>query len=270
MIRAGVVGSPIGHSLSPVIHGAWLKAAGVDGCYNPYEPNQGLADFIQARRHELFGLNVTIPFKLDALAVSDTASERAKRAGASNLILFAENGSIHADNTDGEGLLAAFVEQAQGFDPAAGAVTILGAGGAARGAAAAFIEAGCPQVRIVNRSADKAWALCDRLGARVCVSDDLEGVVAVINATSLGLNGGDGPALDFTALPIGAVVMDMVYRPLETSFLARARAAGHRTVDGLAMLIGQARPSFAALFGQPPPAAVDVRVRCLAELERKP
>jgi shikimate dehydrogenase len=99
------------------------------------------------------------------------------------------------------------------------------------------------------------------------VSDRLEDVTAVINATSLGLNGGEGPALDLAALPKSAVVMDMVYRPLETEFLARARAAGHRTVDGLAMLIGQARPSFAALFGQPPPGDVDVRSLCLAALE---
>ena len=109
--------------------------------------------------------------------------------------------------------------------------------------------------------------LCDVLDGRVVVSDRLEDVTAVINATSLGMNGGEGPALNLTALSSAAVVMDMVYHPLETQFLTRARAAGHRTVDGLAMLIGQARPSFAALFGQPPPTNIDVRALCIAELE---
>jgi shikimate dehydrogenase len=270
MIRAGVVGSPIGHSLSPVIHGAWLVAAGIDGRYDAYKPNGSVQDFIRARRTEFSGLNVTLPFKLDALALANDAAARATASGAANLLLFKAGGSILADNTDGEGLLAAFAEQAPGFDPAAGPVTILGAGGAARGAAAAFIDAGAPEVRIVNRSNDKALALCDLLGGRVVVSDRVEDVTAVINATALGLSGGEGPALNLTDLPPTAVVMDMVYRPLETRFLARARAAGHRTVDGLAMLIGQARPSFAALFGQPPPAHVDVRALCIAALEADP
>jgi shikimate dehydrogenase len=269
-MRAGVVGSPIGHSLSPVIHRAWLAAAGILGRYDAYEPDRGFKAFIQAHRGDLSGLNVTIPFKLDALAIADEATPRAHRAGAANLLTFTPNGSIVADNTDGEGLLAAFAEQAPGFDPAAGPATILGAGGAGRGAAAAFIDAGAPEVRLINRSSDKARILCDFLGERAVVSDNIEDVTAVINATPLGLNGGEGPPLDFAALPKSAVVMDMVYRPLETEFLARARAAGHRTVDGLTMLIGQARPSFAALFGQSPPAHVDVRALCLAALERNP
>ena len=267
MMRAGVVGSPIGHSLSPVIHNAWLAATGIDGRYGAFEPDRGFADFIRSGIDGLSGLNVTIPFKLDALAIADETTARAARAGAANLLVFGAGGSISADNTDGEGLLTAFAEQAPGFVPTAGPVTILGAGGAARGAAAAFIDADAPEVRIVNRSGDKAWALRDLLGDRVVVSDSLDDVTAVINATSLGLNGGAGPTLDLAALPTSAVVMDMVYRPLETAFLARARAAGHRTVDGLAMLIGQARPSFAALFGQPPSAHVDVRAGCLAALE---
>ena len=267
MIEAGVVGSPIGHSLSPLIHRAWLRAARIDGRYEAYEPQAGWTAFIDEHRASLSGLNVTIPFKLGALAVADAASARARRVGAANLLVIRPGGSILADNTDGEGLLAAFAEQAPGFDPAAGPVVILGAGGAARGAAAAFIDAGAPEVRIVNRSADKARALCDRLQDRVVVSDRLDDANAVINATSLGLNGGAGPVLNFDALPKAAVVMDMIYRPLETDFLARARGAGHRTVDGLAMLIGQARPSFKALFGREPPAHVDVRALCLAELE---
>lgn len=261
-----MVGSPIGHSLSPLIHRAWLQAARIDGRYEAYQPQAGWMAFIDEHRAGLSGLNVTIPFKLDALAMADQATARARRAGAANLLIFTP-GSVSADNTDGEGLMAALAEQAPGFDATTGPVVIFGAGGAARGAAAALLDAGSPEVRLVNRSADKAWALCELLGGRVVVSRQLDDAVLVINATSLGLGGGEGPSLDVAALPKAAVVMDMVYRPLETPFLRRARAAGHRGVDGLAMLIGQARPSFAALFGRDPPADVDVRALCLAALE---
>ena len=123
MIRAGVVGSPIGHSLSPVIHRAWLRAARIDGRYDAYGPDGSVEEFIRARSAELSGLNVTIPFKLDALALATEATVRATAAGAANLLVFGRNGSILADNTDGEGLLAALTEQTPGFDPAAGPVT---------------------------------------------------------------------------------------------------------------------------------------------------
>ena len=269
MIRAGVIGSPVAHSLSPLIHNAWLRAAGIDGRYEAYEPKSGLADVLGGVLKDWKGFNVTIPFKIDALALVDRVSARARAAGAANLV-WRGDGEVHADNTDGVGLLAAFAEQAPGFDPAAGPVVILGAGGAARGAAAAFLEAGAPAVRIVNRSTDKAEALRLMLGDRVTVSDDFDDANAVINATSLGLNGGAGPPIDLARLPRAAVVMDMVYRPLETQLLAHARSAGLRVVDGLAMLIGQARPSFATLFGQDPPGEVDARSLCLAALGVKP
>ena len=269
MIRAGVVGSPIAHSLSPLIHTAWLKAAAIEGRYDSFELKHALADFFHDGFADLKGLNVTIPFKVDVLSLVDRVSERARRAGAANLV-WHEHGAVVADNTDGTGLLAAFTEQAPGFRPAAGPVVILGAGGAARGAAAAFIGAGAPEVRIVNRSPAKASALCEQLGGRAVMSAEFGDAAAVINATSLGLGGGDGPAIDLDCLPATTVVMDMVYRPLETRFLADARARGHRTVDGLAMLIGQARPSFATLFEEEPPTHVDVRALCVAALERTP
>jgi shikimate dehydrogenase len=142
---------------------------------------------------------------------------------------------------------------------------ILGAGGAARGAAAALAEAGAPEIRLVNRTIARAEALAAALGGPCRVSGHehaFDGARLIINATTLGLGGGEGPAADFDP---GAVVLDMVYRPLRTRFLQRAAAAGCVTVDGLAMLIGQAAPSFAAFFGRPPPP-IDVRALCLAVL----
>ncbi len=272
---AGVVGNPIAHSLSPVIHSAWIRAAKLDAVYFSAEPGRGeFVEFVRNPRPERLGradfrgLNVTAPFKGEALAIADLASRRARRAGAANLLIFETGGSIRADNTDGEGLLAAFAEQAPGFDPAVGPVVILGAGGAARGAVAAFLDAGAPSVRLVNRSVDRAAALAAEFGERVSVTRPqalpaaLAGANAIINAT---------PAnpeipLEYAAAP--TVVMDMVYRPLDTPLLIAARALGLRTVDGLAMLIGQARPSFTAFFGLAPPD-IDVRAEALDFLARE-
>ena len=273
-IVAGVVGAPVAHSLSPLIHNAWLEAAGLDGVYVAVSPAEDrFAGLIEALRYGVFrGLNVTAPFKQTALAAADRSSVRARRAGSANLLVFHADGSIEADNTDGEGVLAAFAAQAPNFLAAAGPMVILGAGGAARGAAAAFLEAGAPEVRIVNRTFARAAALCELLGAkaRPFALVDAPGALAtgsaVVNATVLGLGGGEGPEAGLLDLQPSAVVMDMNYRPLRTRFLQRAAALGHVTVDGLAMLIGQAAPSFQALFGQPPPA-IDVRGLAIRAME---
>ena len=268
---AGVVGNPITHSMSPVLHNAWLAAAGIDGVYVPLQVDElGFADFVNGlRASSLSGLNVTVPFKEQALKLAHDAHPRARRAQAANVLVFDEHGTIWADNTDGLGLLAAFAEQAPGFDPASGPVVILGAGGGARGAAGAFLDAGCRDVRIVNRTLKRAEALAADLGVRAFDLGDAEAVfrdaAAVINATSAGLA---GAAIDLPldATPEGCVIMDMTYKPLVTPFLAEAVVLGRPTVDGLAMLIGQAIPSFEAFFGQAPPADLDVRALALKTL----
>jgi shikimate dehydrogenase len=266
---AGVVGAPVAHSLSPLIHNAWLEAAGIDGVYVAFAPREDRFTAFAAglAGGAVRGLNVTVPFKEAALRLADDASAAARRAGAANLLVFEADGRIRADNTDGAGLIAALAEQAPGFDVLSGPVVMLGAGGAARGAAAALLDAGAPEVRLINRTADRAIALAATLGAGARVVEPSAGAFAdaalVVNATTLGLNGGAGADVPFERT--GAVVMDMVYRPLRTEFLRRAVVAGRATVDGLAMLIGQARPSFEALFGAPPPD-IDVRSVCIAAL----
>ena len=190
-IVAGVVGAPVAHSLSPAIHNAWLAAAGIDAVYVAFSPPaERFEAFAQGLRGgAVRGLNVTAPFKAAALGVADRASDRARRAGAANLLIFGPDGQIAADNTDGEGLLAAFAEQAPGFDPAAGPLVLFGAGGAARAAAAAFVDAGAPEIRVVNRSEDRARALAGLIGpkarafAAARAGDALAEANAVINAT---------------------------------------------------------------------------------------
>ncbi len=273
-VVAGVVGAPVRHSLSPLIHNAWLAKAELDAVYVAFEPKQGtFANFANGLRGGIIrGLNVTAPFKEMALSLADDCSPRAMRAGAANLLVFQSDGSVKADNTDGEGLLHAFRATIEAFEPATGPVLVLGAGGAARGAVAAFLDAGAPQIRILNRTFDRAEQLAGLFGDRAQafhprdMDTALAGVRIVINATPLGLGDATLQTLPFERLEAECTVMDMVYRPLHTSFLEQARQRGLRTVDGLWMLIGQAIPSFQALFGRPPPD-IDIRALALASLE---
>jgi len=253
----GVAGQPIGHSLSPLIHGAWIAAAGLDARYEAFEPADedafaALAERVRAG--ELTGLNVTAPFKEAAFALADGVSDTARRCGSANLLV-RRGAGLWADSTDGRGLLAALAEQAPGLDLAEAPVVVLGAGGAARAAVAALIEARA-QVTVVNRSQNRAKALAADLGAMVGGAEAVRDARLIVNALSV------QPELDMTALRPDAVLMDMSYRPVVTPFLTAGRARGLTTVDGLAMLIGQARPSFEAFFGVAPPA-VDVRTLAL-------
>ena len=273
-VVAGVVGRPVAHSLSPAIHNAWLAAAGIDGVYVPFAPDaMGFRRLAEGfRGGAVRGVNVTVPFKEEALAAADRASEAARLAGAANLLLFEPDGRIYADNTDGVGLLRAFAIQAPAWEVENGPVTVLGAGGAARGAAAALLLAGAPQVFIVNRTLSKARAIATALGRKVSALPIPHAIgalsvsTAVINATSAGLDGAPGLDVPLDATQDRTVVMDMVYKPLITPFLQQARDLGRPIVDGLEMLIRQAEPSFDAFFGRPPPADVDVRKLALERL----
>ena len=259
---AGIAGQPVAHSLSPVIHNAWLQAGDIDGAYMPFAPRDaaGFDALVAAGRAGLVqGLNVTAPFKEQAFALADEASQAAQTTGSANILVF-DNGRVLADSSDGVGVLYALAEQAPELTLKGAVVVMLGAGGAARAGAGALIEAGA-QIRILNRSRDRAEALAADLGPSVTVADEaaLAEADLVINALSV------PPSIDLSALKPGAVVMDMTYKPVVTPFLAAARARGLTTVDGLAMLIGQATPSFSALFRRPPPP-LDLRALLLAYL----
>lgn len=266
-IRAGVAGWPIDHSLSPVLHGAWIEAAGLDAVYGRHGPDSPAAFAAlldQGRAGALRGLNVTAPYKEQAFEAADTATPAARLAGSANLLVF-QDGRIHADSTDGEGLMRALREQAPGLEMAGRAAVILGAGGAARAAAGALVGAGA-LLRIVNRTPARAERLAADLNTPgktpvtvASVPEALAGAALVVNALSA------PPDLDVGLLDDGAVVMDMTYRPLVTPLLAAARARGLVGVDGLAMLIGQARPSFEAFFGVTAPT-LDPRPLLLARL----
>jgi len=263
-IRAGVAGWPIAHSLSPMIHGAWIRAAGLDADYTAFGPESDdqFRDLVrEVRQDTLRGLNVTAPWKEIALALADEVSDTARACGSANL-LWQDKGVLRADSTDGHGLMAALAEQAPALQGSGQVAVVLGAGGAARAAVHALGQV-FAEVRIINRTPARAEALIAAVQpctpARLHLGDELSDVALVVNALSV------PPELDLTALASDAVLMDMTYRPLMTGFLRAGADRGHTVVDGLAMLIGQARPSFATLFGVTPPD-VDVRAEALRVL----
>jgi shikimate dehydrogenase len=275
---AGVVGAPVRQSLSPLIHNAWIQALSLDAVYVPFElAPDGFEAFVAGLRGgSVRGLNVTIPFKERALALADFADQAATSAGAANLLVFHDNGRVEARNTDGLGVIAALAEFAPTLDLQAASVVVLGAGGAARGAVPALLAAGAGEVVIVNRTVDRAHALAAQFGARVRgmgldkIGEALTSAGLILNATSGGMNDQDHLNLPLELAPRAAVVMDMVYKPLRTSLLLHAERLSLQTVDGLAMLIGQAKPSFEAFFGLGPPAGVDVRALALQALGERP
>ncbi len=264
---AGVTGWPVAHSRSPLLHGTWIARHGLDAAYVPLPIAP--ADFAAAVRGlaaaGFRGMNVTIPHKEAAFAVCDEVLPRAHRAGAVNTLVF-RAGRIIGDCTDGFGFLASL----PGTDPKRGPAVILGAGGAARAIAAALLDAGCPHLTLVNRTPERAEALARALGGNIHVSTTppLEGATLLVNTTSLGMAGQPPLELDLAPLPDHAVVADIVYVPLETKLLAAARARGLTGVDGLGMLLHQARPGFEAWFGVAP--VVDDELRRIVAADIPP
>ena len=264
---AGVIGHPIAHSRSPALHGYWLRRYGVKGHYIPMDvaPADLESTIRLLPKIGFVGLNVTIPHKEAILKIADVISDRAALIGAANTLIFRKDGKIHADNTDGAGFVANLRQNAPGWNPAAGPAAVLGAGGASRAVVAALIEVGAPEIRIANRSRARADALRADFGAKVSVyewvqaANMLEGAASVINTTSLGMAGKPDFRVPLDALHPGAVVNDLVYNPLKTSFLIEAESRGATVVDGLGMLLHQAAPGFERWFGPTP--AVDEETR---------
>ncbi|MCO5127422.1 MAG: shikimate dehydrogenase, partial [Rhodobacteraceae bacterium] len=254
---AGVIGSPIAHSKSPLLHGHWLKTYGIAGYYIPMDVAQAdLKEVLHALpRAGFVGLNVTIPHKETVLALADIVTDRAALIGAANTLIFRADGKIHADNTDGHGFIANLRQNAPKWRPAAGPAAVIGAGGAARAVVTALLDAGAPEVRITNRTRARADVLRSEFGARVVVYDwvqagnMLEDAVTVVNTSSLGMVGKPDLRLPLDALSPDAVVNDLVYTPLRTAFLDAAADIGCVTVDGLGMLLHQAAPGFERWFG---------------------
>jgi shikimate dehydrogenase len=269
---AGVIGAPVAHSRSPALHGYWLRKYGIRGFYIPLEVAQAdLEEVLRAMPKMGFvGANVTIPHKETALRLADIVSDRAALIGAANTLIFRPDGKIHADNTDGYGFLENLRQGAPGWRADAGPCAVLGAGGAARAVVASLLEAGAEEIRLTNRTRNRAEALRAEFGTKVVTYDwvqagnALDGAATVVNTTSLGMVGKSEFRVPLDGLSPQAVVTDLVYTPLDTALLVRAREIGCRTVDGLGMLLHQAVPGFERWFGVKPEVDEALREAVLA------
>lgn len=276
---AGVIGWPIAHSRSPLLHRYWLQRHGIAGAYLPFAvaPGQVEAALRGLAALGMAGCNVTVPHKEAAAAVVDSCDAAARRLGAVNLVTVRPDGTLHGANTDGFGFLENLRERAPHWQAAAGAVVVLGAGGAARSVVGALLDAGVPEVRLLARTSARARRLAQELApspesGAITLPDwadpaaALAGATLLVNATSAGMDGRPPLALPLAALPAEAVVCDIVYTPLQTPLLRAAAARGLATVDGLGMLLHQARPSFAAWFGVMPEVTPELRALVTASL----
>lgn len=281
--HAAVLGWPISHSRSPLIHGTWIAEHSLDATYTAIavKPDDAPAWFTDFAKKGLVGANVTIPHKETALAACDHVAEHAARLGAVNT-LWLHDGRLHGTSTDGEGFMANLAEQVPHWasHPKADKALILGAGGAARAIVDALLASGVERIVLLNRSVDRADTLAahftHHFGRGRVVAGGLDAFTAhasnaglLVNTTALGMEGQPPLTITLDALADGATVADIVYTPLDTPLLISARERGHPTVDGLGMLLHQAVPGFERWFGVRPMVTPALRQRVLDDIREK-
>lgn len=263
--KAFVLGHPIAHSRSPLIHNYWLKAHGLAGSYEAIDLQPGtLATFLErVRTGELVGGNITVPLKEEAFAAVDRLTNTAKSIGAVNTV-YMEDHQLWGDNTDAYGFSANLAGNAPNWQKDHQAL-VLGAGGASRAVIKSLINAGFYKITVLNRTLAKAEELAAHFGPTV-FADSLDAfpLIAptadlIVNTSSLGMVGKDEITFDFSAAKKTTIVTDIVYVPLETGFLKSARNFGLKTVDGLGMLLHQAVPGFERWFGVRPKVTPELR-----------
>lgn len=257
---AGVMGWPVAHSRSPAIHNYWIRQHKLNGSYGlfPVQPNELEIAIRGLKALGLAGCNITIPHKTEAIKWMDWVEPIAKKMGAINTIVVTPNGDLHGFNNDGFGYLESLRQALPSWQANIGPIVILGAGGASRAIVVSLIEAGATEIRILNRTRSKADELCQEFGDPVTAYDwserheALSDAALLVNTTSQGMHGERELDIDLQELPTTALVSDIIYIPLETPLLEKARLRGNPTVNGLGMLLHQARPAFKAWFGVMP------------------
>jgi shikimate dehydrogenase len=278
---ACIVGWPVDHSRSPALHGFWLKQHRIAGHYGrlPVEPNRAALEELVAflrRTPNARGCNLTLPHKIEIMPLLDRIDPLAAHIGAVNTVIKQADGSLEGSNSDGFGFMEALRYNAPHWRAETGPVVVLGAGGAARAIVATLVDAGVPELRLVNRTksaaVDLGVAFTPDDGRQIVIDrwDDraqaLKDVTLLVNTTSLGMKGQPPLDLDLAQLPRMAAVYDIVYTPLETNLLAAARDRGNRCIDGLGMLLHQGRIGFEAWFGVKVDVSAEQRRAVAADL----
>jgi len=270
---AGVMGWPISHSRSPLLHGYWLRELNIDGAYLPFAVDPGNIE-VALRALPILGIsgvNLTVPHKELAMSVCDHIDSIGRRIGAVNTIVVNDDGTLSGTNTDAFGFLENLRAESA-WRASDGPALVLGAGGAARAIVAALIDDGIGEVRLANRTLLRAEALAAEFGRAVTtvpwdqINAAMDGAALLVNTSTLGMTGQLDLELDLHDLPDTAVVNDIVYSPLETTLLRKAKTRGNSVVDGLGMLLHQARPGFTAWFGKEPRVSDGLRAHILADL----
>ena len=256
-VLAGVMGNPVAHSRSPVIHNHWIAQYHLKGSYVllPVEP-ANLHDALRGLKALGFaGCNVTIPHKVEAMKAMDWLHPVAKQMGAINTIVVQPDGALHGFNNDGYGYIQCIKDAKPDWRADTGPITVLGAGGAARAIVLSLINEGAKEIRLINRTQEKAQALADEFGSSVKVlnwserNNALSNIAMLVNTTNQGMHGQPDLDIKLDDLPASALVSDAIYIPLETPLLVAAKGRGNKTVNGLGMLLNQARPAFEAWYG---------------------
>jgi shikimate dehydrogenase len=266
-LLAGVMGDPVMHSRSPKLHNYWLAKYGLTGAYVPLAiAREHLRAALRALPALGFsGCNLTIPHKEAALKIVNTVDPLARRIGAVNCVVVAADGSLEGQNHDAFGYIESVREAQPSWRADAGPIVVIGAGGGARAVLVGLIDQGAREIRLVNRTLTRAEALAHELGGAITALSwvererALDGAAMLVNATNQGMVGAPPLDLALDRLPVSALVSDIVYIPRETALIAAARKRGNPRVNGLGMLLHQARPAFRAWFGIMPEVTPELR-----------
>jgi shikimate dehydrogenase len=262
---AGVCGWPIHHSLSPVLHGYWLKEMGISGAYVPFavKPQKAIEAFRSLKQTSISGVNVTLPLKEAAFKAADVATEEAQKLGVANC-LYKSRGQLVAHNTDLEGFIAPLIAKCGVSQLQKGSVLVIGAGGASRAVLGALLSLGVPEICLINRTDIKAEDLAEQVNVPSLYAlpwaqrqEAVSRADLIINSSAAGMTGKPDLDISLDDGRVGGLVYDLVYTPRVTSFMKSAKASGMETLGGLEMLIAQARPSFKLFFGKAPPLNLD-------------
>ena len=266
-LLAGVMGWPVMHSRSPMLHNYWFKKHGLAGTYVPLAIRPEHLSAALRGLHPLgfAGVNVTIPHKQEAMKMVHEADTLAKSIGAISCVIVRSDGSLAGTNNDCYGFIHAVRQEQPGWRADAGPVVVIGAGGGSRAVCYGLAQEGAREIRVVNRTLARAKGIAQEFGGPIRAlpweqrREVLEGAAMVVNTTSCGMVGQPALDIELDKLPQSALVADIIYIPLETSFLAAARKRGNRAINGLGMLLNQGRPAWKAWFGIEPEVTRDLR-----------